>query len=75
MLLIILIIKFTLSSNIKFDKLNKYPLGNYINKFLVNFINMWQKSNKFWIFLIIILVISSNIFSIILLYQIITILS
>jgi hypothetical protein len=75
MLLIILIIKFILSSNINFDRLNKYPLGNYINRFLVKFISIWQKSNNFWIFFIIIVVIIFNILSSFSIYQLISVLS
>ena len=59
-LLVILIIKLILSNNINFDKLNKYPLGIYINKYLVKFISMWQKSSNFWIFFIVIILIISN---------------
>ena len=75
MLLIILIIKFILSSNINFDGLNKYPLGNYINRYLVKFISIWQKSNKFWIFFIIIVVIIFNLLSSFSIYQLISTLS
>lgn len=62
-LLTIIICKFLLSSNISFDRLNKYRLGTYISKMLKSYISLWQRSSNIWIFSIIILLILFNIAS------------
>ena len=46
MLLIIFMCKLVLNQNTEFNNLNKYPLGNLINKFLVKYINIWQTSGN-----------------------------
>ena len=60
MLLIILICKLMLNKEIKFNRLEKLPLGIYINNFLIKYISIWQKSGNFWIFSIIISLIFFN---------------
>lgn len=60
MLLIIIICKFVLNKDINFNRLEKYPLGFYINKFLIKYISIWQKSSNVWIFFIIIPLIFFN---------------
>lgn len=60
MLLIILICKFIFTKDIKFNRLEKYPLGIYISKFLIKYISIWQKIGNFWIFIIIISLIFFN---------------
>ena len=52
MLLLIFICKLVLNKNTEFHNLNKYPLGNLINKILVKYISIWQTSGNVWIFLI-----------------------
>lgn len=52
MLLLIFICKLVLNKNTEFQNLNKYPLGNLINKILVKYISIWQTSGNVWIFLI-----------------------
>ena len=46
MLLFIFLCKLVLNQNTEFNNLNKYPLGNLINRFLVKYINMWQTSGN-----------------------------
>lgn len=60
MLLIILICKFILNKDIKFNSLDKYPFGIYINKLLTKYISVWQKIGNFWIFFILISLIFFN---------------
>lgn len=60
MLLIIIFCKFILNNDIKFNRLEKYPLGTYINKFLIKYISIWQKIGNTWIFSIIISLIFFN---------------
>lgn len=60
MLLIIIICKFILNKDIKFNRLDNYPLGIYINKFLIKYISIWQKSGNVWIIFIIISLIFFN---------------
>jgi len=74
MLLIIFICKLVLSKDIQFTNLKKYPLGNYINKFLVKYISIWQTSGNVWIFLIVISLIIFNIVSTFSTYQLIILL-
>ena len=73
MLLLIFICKLVLQ-NKNFNFVNKYPLGNYINKFLTKYISIWQTSGNIWIFFILTCVIISNIASILSLSHLITIL-
>ena len=60
MLLFIIICKFTLNKDTKFNRLEKYPLGIYFNKLLIKYLSFWQKIGKFWIFFIIISLIFFN---------------
>ena len=61
MLLIIFICKLILTKDIQFNKLKKYPLGSYINYFLVKYFSIWQTSGNIWIFLIVISLIVFNV--------------
>lgn len=60
MLLIILICKFNINKNITFNRLDKYPFGTYINKFLTKYISIWQQFGNIWIFFILIPLIFFN---------------
>jgi hypothetical protein len=64
MCIIILICRLILDRNINLEILSKYKFGNYISKFLINYINIWKVSGTFWIFLIIIFLIIFNVSSI-----------
>ena len=67
--------KLVLNQNTEFNNLNKYPLGNLINKFLVKYINIWQTSGNVWIFLILGSLIFFNLVTLFSLYSLIKILS
>ena len=60
MLTIIIISKFIINKDYKFEFLNKYPLGSYLSRFLVYYVSVWQKSSNMWILFILFIVILFN---------------